>query len=220
LAAAAGEPCLLRRPRRAALIFHGLQALRPSYAVGMSKTEVAVFGGGCFWCTEAVFERLRGVVSVMPGYSGGNIANPNYQQVCTGETGHAEVSRVEYDPARISFHDLLVVFFSTHDPTSLNRQGADVGTEYRSAIFYTTDEQQRAARDMIDELNKSDLSGRQIVTEVVPLQAFYPAENYHRQYYRNNALAPYCQVVIEPKLRKLHKQFSELLRANEAASPG
>ena len=200
--------------------FPGLQVRRPSYAGDMSKTEIAVFGGGCFWCTEAVFERLRGVVSVMPGYSGGKIANPTYEQVCTGETGHAEVSRVEYDPALISFHDLLVVFFSTHDPTSLNRQGADVGTEYRSVIFYTTDEQHRIAREMIAELNTSDLGGRKIVTELAALEPFYPAENYHRQYYRSNSFAPYCQVVIEPKLRKLHKQFSELLRANEAASAG
>jgi peptide-methionine (S)-S-oxide reductase len=186
----------------------------------MSKTEIAVFGGGCFWCTEAVFERLRGVVSVMPGYSGGRIANPSYEQVCTGDTGHAEVSRVEYDPGRISFQDLLVVFFSTHDPTSLNRQGADVGTEYRSVIFYTTEEQRRAAEAIIAELNNSEPGGTPIVTEVVPLQVFYPAENYHRQYYANNTFAPYCQVVIEPKLRKLHKKFGELLKANEAASPG
>jgi peptide-methionine (S)-S-oxide reductase len=179
------------------------------------KTEIAVFGGGCFWCTEAVFGRLEGVVSVMPGYAGGTLANPTYQQVCTGQTGHAEVTRVKYDPARISFNDLLVVFFATHDPTSLNRQGADVGTEYRSVIFYTTDDQKRAAEAMIAQLNDSDPAGKRIVTEVLPLDAFYEAEDYHQDYYRNNSLAPYCQVVIDPKLRKLHKQFSALLKSSE-----
>jgi peptide-methionine (S)-S-oxide reductase len=178
------------------------------------KTEIAVFGGGCFWCTEAVFGQLKGVVSVMPGYAGGTIANPTYEQVCTGKTGHAEVTRVEYDPAQISFHDLLVVFFATHDPTSLNRQGADVGTEYRSVIFYTTDEQKRETETLIDELNNSDPAGKRIVTEVVPLKAFYQAEDYHQEYYRNNSRAPYCQIVIDPKLRKLHKEFSALLKSS------
>ncbi|HTQ23439.1 MAG TPA: peptide-methionine (S)-S-oxide reductase MsrA [Candidatus Binataceae bacterium] len=178
------------------------------------KTEIAVFGGGCFWCTEAVFGRLKGVVSVMPGYAGGTIANPTYEQVCTGTTGHAEVTRVEYDPGRISFNDLLTVFFATHDPTSLNRQGADVGTEYRSAIFYTTDEQRRDAQALIAELNASLPATRPIVTEVVPLKAFYEAENYHQDYYRKNTLAPYCQVVIDPKLRKLNQHFSALLKSS------
>lgn len=177
-------------------------------------TEVAVFGGGCFWCTEAVFGQLKGVVSVMPGYAGGTVANPTYEQVCGGNTGHAEVTRVEYDPARISFNDLLVVFFATHDPTSLNRQGADVGTEYRSAIFYTTDNQRQAAQALIDQVNNSNPEGKRIVTEVVPLSAFYQAEGYHQEYYRNNSLAPYCQIVIDPKLRKLHQQFSALLKSS------
>lgn len=181
------------------------------------KTEIAVFGGGCFWCTEAVFGQLRGVLSVMPGFAGGTLANPTYEQVCTGTTSHAEVTRVEYDPARISYRDLLVVFFATHDPTSLNRQGADVGTEYRSVVFHTTEEQKRMAQQMIEELNRAEPRGRPIVTEVSPLTAFYPAENYHRDYYRKNALAPYCQVVIEPKLRKLHKQFGDLLKAHAEA---
>ena len=179
------------------------------------KTEIAVFGGGCFWCTEAVFERLKGVVSVMPGYAGGTLANPTYEQVCTGGTGHAEVVRVEYDPARISYNDLLVAFFATHDPTSLNRQGADVGTEYRSVIFYTTDGQRRDAEALVNQLNDSDPAGKRIVTEVLPLEAFYEAEKYHREYYRNNSLAPYCQIVIDPKLRKLHKQFSALLKSSD-----
>jgi peptide-methionine (S)-S-oxide reductase len=178
------------------------------------KTEIAVFGGGCFWCTEAVFGQLQGVVSVTPGYAGGTIANPTYEQVCTGNTGHAEVVRVEYDPGQISYNDLLLVFFATHDPTSLNRQGADVGTEYRSVIFYTTDEQKRAAQALIGQLDNSDQDGKRIVTEVLPLNAFYEAESYHREYYRNNSLAPYCQVAIDPKLRKLHKQFSALLKSS------
>src|SRR6267142_5238675 len=178
------------------------------------RIEIAVFGGGCFWCTEAVFGQLRGVVSVMPGYAGGTLANPTYEQVCTGNTGHAEVTRVEYNPAEISFNDLLTVFFATHDPTSLNRQGADVGTEYRSVIFYTTDDQKRDAEALIEQLNSFDPAGKRIVTEVVPLKAFYPAEKYHQEYYRNNSLAPYCQIVIDPKLRKLHRQFSALLKSS------
>ncbi|MGH8014169.1 MAG: peptide-methionine (S)-S-oxide reductase MsrA [Candidatus Binataceae bacterium] len=180
------------------------------------NNQTAVFGGGCFWCTEAVFERLAGVVSVMPGYAGGTHKNPTYAQVCSGRTGHAEVSRVEYDSARISFRELLTVFFATHDPTSLNRQGADVGTEYRSVIFYATDEQRREAQSFIAELNASLSNGRRIVTEVVALPAFYPAEEHHRQYYLNNSFAPYCQVVIEPKLAKLNEHFQELLKPGVA----
>lgn len=173
-------------------------------------TEIAVFAGGCFWCTEAVFERLKGVVSVMPGYTGGNVPNPTYSQVCTGRTGHAESVRVEFDPAKISYKDLLSVFFATHDPTTLNRQGADVGTEYRSAIFYTTDEQRRVAEAYIKELDEQ--LPRNVVTEVVPLAEFYEAEGYHQQYYDNNAFAPYCQFVIDPKLHKLYKNFGEMVK--------
>ncbi len=176
------------------------------------ETEIAAFAGGCFWCTEAVFERLKGVVSVMPGYTGGTVPNPSYEQVCMGRTGHAESIRVEYDPSQISYDDLLAVFFATHDPTSLNRQGADVGTEYRSAIFYTSEEQKRAAEVHIRELNDRLPAGRLVVTEVVPLTEFYEAEDYHRQYYRNNAFAPYCQFVIEPKLHKLYANFAEILK--------
>lgn len=178
------------------------------------STEMAVFGGGCFWCTEAVFEELNGVISVLPGYSGGTVKNPTYRQVCTGKTGHAEVVRVEYDPDRVSYRDLMTVFFATHDPTSLNRQGADVGTEYRSVIFYTTDDQQRQAEAFIEELNGSDPRGNPIVTEVSPLEAFYEAEDYHREYFRNNTALPYCQFVIAPKLSKLHKNFSDLLKSS------
>ena len=176
--------------------------------------EAAVFGGGCFWCTEAVFEQLAGVISVMPGYAGGTTKNPTYRQVCTGKTGHAEVARVVYDPAQVSYHDLLTVFFAMHDPTSLNRQGADVGTEYRSVIFHTTDDQKRQAEAFIHDLNNSDPRGNPIVTDVSPLEMFYEAEDYHREYFRNNAALPYCQFVIVPKLAKIHKNFSELLKSS------
>jgi peptide-methionine (S)-S-oxide reductase len=183
----------------------------------MNQTkEIAVFGGGCFWCTEAVFEQLNGVISVLPGFAGGTLKNPTYRQVCTGRTGHAEVVRVEYDPSRVSYRDLLTVFFATHDPTSLNRQGADVGTEYRSVVFYTTDAQKREAEAFIGELNASDSRGNPIVTEVSPLEAFYEAEDYHREYFRNNSSLPYCQFVIAPKLAKLHKHFTELLKSSQA----
>ena len=183
----------------------------------MNQTkEIAVFGGGCFWCTEAVFEQLNGVISVLPGFAGGTLKNPTYRQVCTGRTGHAEVVRVEYDPSRVSYRDLLTVFFATHDPTSLNRQGADVGTEYRSVVFYTTDEQKREAEAFIGELNASDSRGNPIVTEVSPLEAFYEAEDYHREYFRNNSSLPYCQFVIAPKLAKLHKNFTDLLKSSQA----
>jgi len=151
---------------------------------------------------------------VAPGFAGGTTENPTYAKVCTGTTSHAEVSRVEYDPAQISYNDLLTVFFATHDPTTLNRQGADVGTEYRSIILYTSDEQRRQAEAFIKQLSASDPTGRPIVTEVRPLTKFYEAENYHHEYYRNNSSAPYCQVVINPKLEKLHKRFDALLKSS------
>jgi len=186
-------------------------------------TETAIFGGGCFWCTEAVFSELRGVTAVMPGYAGGTIPSsgapsgqaPTYEQVCTGTTGYAEVIRIDFDPAQISFNDLLTVFFATHDPTTLNRQGNDVGTQYRSAVFYTTDAQRDAALAFIAKLHDSDPGGRPVVTEVTPLSLdkFYPAEDYHRDYFANNPRQPYCQVIIEPKVEKLQKQFAALLKA-------
>lgn len=163
--------------------------------------EVAVLGAGCFWCVEAVFQRLDGVVSVMPGYAGGDKPNPTYEEVCGGRTGHAEVARVEFDPERISYQRLLDVFWRAHDPTTLNRQGADVGTQYRSAIFYA-DGAQRAAAEASKQAAQSEFGGH-IVTEIVPLDAFYPAEDYHRDYYNRNRQAPYCRAVIAPKLRKL-----------------
>src|SRR5690348_9887293 len=176
----------------------------------MSNTqETIVFGGGCFWCTEAVFEDLRGVISVMPGYAGGTTPDPTYWQVVNGKTGHAEVSQVVYNPDEISFHDLLTVFFATHDPTTLNRQAYDVGTEYRSIILYTTDQQKQEAEEFIAKL-KAD--GIAVVTELKPLDKFYPAEKEHIEYYKNNSSAPYCQIIINPKLEKLQQQFAELLK--------
>jgi len=177
------------------------------------EKQTAVFAGGCFWCTEAVFERLRGVLAVMPGYCGGILPNPTYEAVCSGRTGHAEAVRIEFDPAQVSYRDLLTVFFATHDPTTLNRQGNDVGTQYRSAIFYTTEEQKRAAEAFIQELNAAREFPNPVVTELKPLEKFYEAEDYHREYYRRNSYQPYCQIVIAPKLSKLREKFQALLAA-------
>jgi peptide-methionine (S)-S-oxide reductase len=177
-----------------------------------SKNQIAVFGGGCFWCTEAIFSELKGVVSVMPGYAGGTVEYPTYEQVYTGTTGHAEATKIEYDPALVKFGDLLTVFFATHDPTTLNRQGNDVGTQYRSAVFYTSEEQKREASQFIKDLEDSDPGGRPVVTEVVPLKEFYEAEDYHRDYFKKNPGAPYCQLIIEPKVRKLQTKFANLLK--------
>lgn len=176
--------------------------------------EVAVFGGGCFWCTEAVFDELRGVISVMPGYAGGTKKNPTYEEVCGGRTGHAEVIRIEFDPSQIAFKDLLTVFFATHDPTTLNRQGNDVGPQYRSIVLYANEEEKSEAENFIKELNDSAAFGKPVVTEVKPLGEFYKAENYHQKYYANNSYQPYCQVIISPKLGKLHKQFTQLLKSH------
>ncbi len=178
------------------------------------QKEVAVFGGGCFWCTEAVFDELRGVISVVSGYAGGVVKNPTYEQVCGGRTGHAEVIRIEFEPDQIGFRDLLTVFFATHDPTTLNRQGNDVGTQYRSAIFYADDEQQREAESFIKALEGAGTFSNPIVTTLEPLADFYDAEGYHQNYYANNPYQPYCQVMIPPKLSKLHKQFAELLKSH------
>jgi peptide-methionine (S)-S-oxide reductase len=178
------------------------------------KSAVAVFGGGCFWCTEAVFDELRGVKSVVSGYAGGSTKNPTYEEVCGGRTGHAEVIKIEFDPEEIAFKDLLTVFFATHDPTTLNRQGNDVGTQYRSAIFYADEEQKREAEAFIKELNDSKAFGKPVVTTLEPLGEFYEAEDYHQKYYANNPYQPYCQYMIPPKLNKLHKQFSALLKSH------
>mgnify|MGYP001619811915 CR=1 FL=1 len=175
----------------------------------------AVFGGGCFWCTEAVFKILKGVISVAPGYAGGPSASsgqvPTYEQVCSGTTGHAEVIRIEYDPEIISYNDLLTVFFATHDPTTPNKQGNDIGTQYRSIILYTNEEQKKKADEFIADLNASHKEGSPIVTEVKPLGRFFEAEEYHKNYYARNAEQSYCQVVIHPKLKKVQEQFAKLL---------
>ena len=171
-------------------------------------TEMIVFGGGCFWCTEAIFESLKGVLSVMPGYAGGTTKNPTYETIHNGKSGHAEVIEIEYDPSVISYNDLLTVFFATHNPTTLNRQGSDVGTEYRSAVFYTTEDQKNQTEQFIATLNES---GPKVVTQVQKLDIFYPAEEYERQYYKNNTESPYCQIVINPKMEKVRARFKELL---------
>jgi len=168
------------------------------------KTEIADFGGGCFWCMEAVFERLPGVISVTSGFAGGHTENPTYREVCSETTGHAEVTEIEFDPAKISYDKLLEVFWQAHDPTTLNRQGADEGTSYRSIILYHDKKQQLLAEKSMLEAQKN--FSNPIVTEIVPLKKFYKAEDYHQQYYDNNSNAPYCQVVIAPKLEKLEKK--------------
>lgn len=178
------------------------------------KNETAVLGGGCFWCTEAVFQELKGVVSVMPGYAGGGVKNPSYEQVCSETTGHAEVIKIEFDPSKVSYQDLLTVFFATHDPTTFNRQGNDAGTQYRSLVLYTSEEQKQEAENFIKELNRDSKSGR-IVTEIKPLENFYEAEEYHRQYYLKNSAKPYCQLVINPKLEILKARFKKLLKPQD-----
>ncbi len=177
-----------------------------------SGREQATLGGGCFWCLEAVFEGLRGVERVVSGYAGGDVADPSYQQVCTGTTGHAEVVQVTFDPSAVSYRELLEVFFGTHDPTTLNRQGADVGTQYRSAIFYHSPEQRQVAEQAIAELSAAGVWDRPIVTQVVPFRQFYPAEDYHQGYFRNNPGQGYCQAVVAPKVAKFRKQFAAKLR--------
>lgn len=176
-----------------------------------NKTEQATLAGGCFWCLEAAFIRLRGVEEVAPGYSGGHAKNPSYRQVCAGTTGHAEVVQVTFDPEVISYRDLLEVFFTIHDPTTLNRQGADVGTQYRSAIYYHSPEQERTARGVIKELTDAGVFRDPIVTEVAPLEEFYPAEEEHYRYYDQNPEQGYCQVVIAPKIAKLREKHRHRL---------
>jgi peptide-methionine (S)-S-oxide reductase len=176
------------------------------------RLETATLGGGCFWCLEAAFDQLKGVESVQSGYAGGSVASPSYEQVCTGRTGHAEVVQVRFDPSVIAYRDLLEVFFVIHDPTTLNRQGADAGTQYRSAIFYHTPEQRAEAERVIVDLTARKVWDDAIVTQVVPLEAFYPAEEYHRDYYRRNPNQGYCQIVIAPKVAKVRKQYFERLK--------
>ena len=176
-------------------------------------TEQATLAGGCFWCLEAVYQELRGVEKVESGYSGGDVPNPTYRQVCSETTGHAEVVQVTFDPDEVSYRDILDVYFTIHDPTTLNRQGADVGTQYRSAIFYHSEEQKRVAEEAISDLDAEGIWNNPIVTEVVPFDEFYVAEDYHQDYFRNNGFQPYCQVIIAPKVAKFRKQHLERLKA-------
>jgi peptide-methionine (S)-S-oxide reductase len=176
-------------------------------------TEVATLGGGCFWCLEAVFSELNGVEKVVSGYSGGHVANPSYEMVCTDETGHAEVVQVTFDPSVISYRELLEVFFTLHDPTTLNRQGGDTGTQYRSIILYHDDVQKAEAEVAVKMVNESGMWGREAVTEVLPFMAFYPAEDYHQDFFKKNPYQPYCRMIIAPKVAKLRKKYLERLKA-------
>ena len=178
----------------------------------ITNLEVTTLGGGCFWCLEAVFDEVRGVQDVVSGYAGGFVVNPTYRQVCDGKTGHAEVVRVTFDPAVITFREILEIFFAIHDPTTLNRQGADVGPQYRSAIFYHSPQQKETAQTVIAELNADRVFDKPIVTEVTGATRFYAAEDYHQEYFRKNPYQPYCQVVVSPKVAKLRKNFAEKLK--------
>jgi peptide-methionine (S)-S-oxide reductase len=177
--------------------------------------ELATLAGGCFWCTEAVFQKLNGVESVTPGYTGGQTDNPTYEEVSTGETGHAEAIQIEFDPQIVSYETLLEVFWQLHDPTTLNQQGADHGTQYRSAIFYHNDKQKELAEKSLEQIARSGMYSDPIVTEIVPFEKFYPAEEEHRNFYENNPNQPYCRVVIDPKITKLFKKFDSLIKEEE-----
>jgi peptide-methionine (S)-S-oxide reductase len=180
----------------------------------MSQTqyELATFGGGCFWCLEACFSQCRGVEQVLSGYMGGKTDQPTYKDVCNGNTGHAEVIQIKFNPAEITFRDLLLIFFGLHDPTTLNRQGADVGTQYRSAIFYHSSEQEKTAQEIIAELNQNETWSRPIVTEVTAAAKFFAAEDYHQNYFRDNPMQPYCQGIVAPKVAKLRQHFGKFVR--------
>lgn len=189
--------------------------IRPQTGEGSPEgtLEQATLGGGCFWCLEAVFDDVAGVTKVEPGYAGGSVPHPTYEQVCTGTTGHAEVVQITFDPTVISYQDLLHIFFAIHDPTTLNRQGADVGPQYRSVIFFHNSEQEQTARSVIAALERDKVWDDPIVTEVAPLSTFYPAEDYHRDYFRRNPFQPYCQVVIAPKVHRFRRQFADKLKS-------
>ncbi len=174
--------------------------------------EKATFGGGCFWCTEAIFKQAKGVTQVTPGYAGGTAPNPTYEQVCTGTTGHAEIVQIEYDPNIIPYQTLVQIFFATHDPTQLNRQGNDIGEQYRSVIFFHDDQQRKTAENIIAQLKKEKIYSEPIVTQIKPLEHFFPAEDYHRDYFIKNGEQPYCQAVISPKLAKFRKTFQQYLK--------
>jgi peptide-methionine (S)-S-oxide reductase len=177
--------------------------------------QIATLGGGCFWCIEAVYSELKGVVKAESGYAGGSVENPTYEQVCSDETGHAEVVQITFDPSVISFRQILQIFFTVHDPTTLNRQGADVGNQYRSVIFYRGEEQRKIAEQVIQEINKEKIWGKPVVTQLVPFTDFYKAEDYHQEYYRNNPSQPYCQVIITPKVTKFRKNYFDKLKKSE-----
>jgi peptide-methionine (S)-S-oxide reductase len=179
----------------------------------MPNLETATLAAGCFWCVEAVFDDLNGVEDVVSGYAGGHTENPTYRQVCNGDTGHAEVAEIRFDPSVISFKHVLRVFFSVHDPTTLNRQGNDIGTQYRSAIFYHNDEQKRDAEEVIKEITDEGVYDDPVVTEIVPLEKFWPAEDYHQEYFANNPNQPYCQAVVSPKVRKFRQKFADRLKS-------
>jgi peptide-methionine (S)-S-oxide reductase len=184
----------------------------PKEMSSSSSIDTATFGAGCFWCVEAVFQRLNGVMSVKSGYSGGSVKNPSYKEVCNGTTGHAEVAQITYDKSKISFDELLEVFWKTHDPTTMNSQGNDFGTQYRSAIFYHNEEQKQKAEKYKKELNEAKVYPDPIVTEIKPFTAFYPAENYHQNYYNQNGSQSYCRFVIQPKVEKFEKVFKDKLK--------
>ncbi|RMD64341.1 peptide-methionine (S)-S-oxide reductase [Candidatus Parcubacteria bacterium] len=186
---------------------------QPNHPPTQHVTQVATLGGGCFWCLEAVFDELRGVKQVISGYAGGHVPNPTYQQVCAGTSGHAEVVQITFDPQEIMFREILQVFFAIHDPTTLNRQGADVGTQYRSVILYHDQEQAETAQALIEELEAAQVWENPVVTEVSPFQTFYPAEAYHQDYFKNNRRQPYCQFVIAPKLARFRQGFAHKLKA-------
>jgi peptide-methionine (S)-S-oxide reductase len=179
-----------------------------------AKLEQATLGGGCFWCIETIFEDLKGVEKVESGYSGGTVKNPTYKEVCTGTTGHAEVIRIYFDPSVITYEQILTVFFHVHDPTTLNRQGADAGTQYRSVIFYNNDDQRKTTEKVIDDITRSALWSNPIVTEVTELKNYYPAEDYHQNYFKDNPEQSYCSIVIAPKVKKFYKEFGYLLKEN------
>ncbi|WP_443944546.1 peptide-methionine (S)-S-oxide reductase MsrA [Pedobacter sp. AW1-32] len=190
-----------------------LSVLTLSHVYGQGKkTEKATFGMGCFWCTEAIFQRLKGVNSVRSGYEGGQLTNPTYEEVCTGRTGHAEVLEINYNPAVISYDELLEVFWKSHDPTTLNRQGADSGTQYRSVVFYHNAEQKALAEKYKAELNSTNAYGKKVVTAIEAAKPFYVAENYHQNYFNKNGAEPYCRLVIQPKIEKLEKIFKAKLK--------
>jgi peptide-methionine (S)-S-oxide reductase len=179
----------------------------------MANLETATLAAGCFWCVEAVFDDLKGVEDVVSGYSGGHTENPTYRQVCNGDTGHAEVAQVRFDPSVITFKDVLRVFFSVHDPTTMNRQGNDIGTQYRSAIFYHSDEQKHDAEEVIKEIADEGVYDAPIVTEVTPFEKFWPAEDYHQEYFANNPNVPYCAAVVSPKVKKFRQKFADRLKS-------